>query len=225
MTGEAFICDAVRTPDRPLCRRPLERPRRRSGGDPDAGLDGAPSAAGLAAPGRCDPRLRQPGGRGQSQRRPHGVAAGGAAGRRRRVRRSTASAAPGSTRSPMAARAIKAGEGDFDHRRRCREHEPRAVRACPRPRAPSPRRREIHDTTIGWRFVNPKMEKAFGVDPMRDTAENVAEEYQVTRADQDAFALRSQQQARPAQAAGRFADEIVAGARPQARPRAGRGRR
>ena len=66
----------------------------------------------------------------------------------------------------------------------------------------------VEDTTIGWRFINPLMKKQYGVDPMPDTAENVAEDYQVARKDQDAFALRSQQRAAKAQAAGFFAEEI-----------------
>jgi acetyl-CoA acetyltransferase family protein len=72
------------------------------------------------------------------------------------------------------------------------------------------RRAEIYDTTIGWRFVNPKMKDAYGDDTMPSTAENVAEEYQITREDQDAFALRSQQKTAAAQANGRLAVEIVA---------------
>jgi 3-oxoadipyl-CoA thiolase len=68
----------------------------------------------------------------------------------------------------------------------------------------------LHDTTIGWRFVNPRMEADYGVDSMPQTAENVAEAYQISREDQDAFALRSQQRAAAAQAAGYFATEIVA---------------
>ncbi len=68
---------------------------------------------------------------------------------------------------------------------------------------------ETHDTTIGWRFVNPLMKAQYGVDAMPETGENVAEEFQVSRADQDAFALRSQQRAGKAQASGYFAQEIV----------------
>jgi 3-oxoadipyl-CoA thiolase len=68
---------------------------------------------------------------------------------------------------------------------------------------------QIFDTTIGWRFVNPKMKQAYGVDSMPETADNVAGDYGIARADQDAFALRSQQRAAAAQAAGRFDDEIV----------------
>ncbi len=71
------------------------------------------------------------------------------------------------------------------------------------------RKAEVFDTTIGWRFINPLMKQQYGVDSMPETGENVAEEFQVTRADQDAFALRSQQRAAKAIASGYFADEIV----------------
>jgi 3-oxoadipyl-CoA thiolase len=67
----------------------------------------------------------------------------------------------------------------------------------------------IEDTTIGWRFVNPLMKARFGVDSMPETAENVATDFRISRADQDAFALRSQQRAADAIAAGRLAEEIV----------------
>ena len=69
---------------------------------------------------------------------------------------------------------------------------------------------DIQDTTIGWRFVNPLMKQQYGVDAMPETGENVAEEYQIARADQDAFAFRSQQRAGKAIASGYFAEEIVA---------------
>jgi len=69
---------------------------------------------------------------------------------------------------------------------------------------------KIEDTTIGWRFINPLMKSKYGVDSMPETAENVAQEFRVSRADQDAFALRSQQRAATAIAEGRLADEIVA---------------
>ena len=68
---------------------------------------------------------------------------------------------------------------------------------------------EVADTTLGWRFINPLIKTQYGVDSMAETAENVAEEYQVSRADQDAFALRSQQRAGNAIAAGYFAEETV----------------
>jgi 3-oxoadipyl-CoA thiolase len=77
------------------------------------------------------------------------------------------------------------------------------------------RNAEMYDTTIGWRFVNPKMKGAYGDDTMPSTAENVAEAWQVSRADQDAFAVRSQDKAAAAQENGRFAAEIVPVSIPQ----------
>ena len=71
------------------------------------------------------------------------------------------------------------------------------------------RQADIHDTTIGWRFVNPLMKQLYGVDSMPETGENVATDYKVSRADQDAFALRSQQKAARAQRDGTLAQEIV----------------
>ncbi|WP_345814965.1 3-oxoadipyl-CoA thiolase [Paraburkholderia sp. PREW-6R] len=71
------------------------------------------------------------------------------------------------------------------------------------------RQAEIYDTTIGWRFVNPLMKKLYGVDSMPETGENVATDYNISRADQDAFALRSQQKAARAQRDGTLAQEIV----------------
>ncbi len=72
------------------------------------------------------------------------------------------------------------------------------------------RGQKIEDTTIGWRFINPLMKQAYGVESMPETAENVAEQFSISREDQDAFALRSQQKAAAAQQAGRFAEEITA---------------
>ena len=74
---------------------------------------------------------------------------------------------------------------------------------------------ELYDTTLGWRFVNRKLEQQYGVDSMAETAENVADDFTVSRSDQDEFALRSQQKAEAAMAAGVFADEIVAVSVPQ----------
>ncbi|MBV4483971.1 3-oxoadipyl-CoA thiolase [Pseudomonas sp. SWRI153] len=71
------------------------------------------------------------------------------------------------------------------------------------------RNMKLEDTTIGWRFINPLMKAQYGVDAMPQTADNVADDYQVSREDQDAFALRSQQRTAAAQAAGYFAEEIV----------------
>ena len=71
------------------------------------------------------------------------------------------------------------------------------------------RNMKLEDTTIGWRFINPLMKAQYGVDAMPETADNVADDHRVSRADQDAFAMRSQQKAAAAQAAGFFAEEIV----------------
>ena len=75
--------------------------------------------------------------------------------------------------------------------------------------APFGRNVTLEDTTLGWRFVNPEMERRYGIDSMTETAENVAAEHRILRADQDRFALRSQQRAMAAQQAGRLAEEIV----------------
>ncbi len=76
---------------------------------------------------------------------------------------------------------------------------------------------DIHDTTIGWRFVNPLMKKQYGIDSMPETGENVAEDFQISREDQDAFAYRSQMRATAARESGRLAREIVAVTIPQRR--------
>jgi 3-oxoadipyl-CoA thiolase len=107
-----------------------------------------------------------------------------------------------------AARAIRAGDGEF-YIAGGVESMSRAPFVISKAEERFSRRAEIADTTIGWRLVNPKMENAYGVDPLGITAENVAEEHQISRDDQDAMALRSQQRAARAQADGRFAKEIV----------------
>jgi 3-oxoadipyl-CoA thiolase len=108
-----------------------------------------------------------------------------------------------------AARAIRAGEADLVVAGGV-ESMSRAPFVLPKAPSPYSRATEIHDTTLGWRFVNPFLRAAYGTDSMPETAENVAAEYGVSRADQDAFALRSQQRAAKARADGRFAGEIVA---------------
>ena len=90
----------------------------------------------------------------------------------------------------------------------------RAPLVMPKATSAFSRHAEIHDSTIGWRFVNPAMKRLYGVDAMGETAENVAEEHGISRADQDAFALRSQQRAARAQQAGIFAEEITGVAAP-----------
>jgi 3-oxoadipyl-CoA thiolase len=108
----------------------------------------------------------------------------------------------------MAARAIKAGEADLMLAGGV-ESMTRAPFVMGKADSAFSRNAEIYDTTIGWRFVNPKMKAAFGTDSMPETAENVAQDFQITRADQDAFALRSQDKTAAAQANGRLAAEIV----------------
>ena len=107
-----------------------------------------------------------------------------------------------------AARAIKAGEAELVVAGGV-ESMSRAPFVMPKATQAFSRNAEIYDTTIGWRFVNPLMQKVHGVDSMPETGENVAEDYRISRADQDAFALRSQQKAAAAIAAGRLAKEIV----------------
>jgi 3-oxoadipyl-CoA thiolase len=108
-----------------------------------------------------------------------------------------------------AARTIAAGEYDFAIAGGV-ESMSRAPFVMGKADAAFSRTAEIYDTTIGWRFVNALMKKQYGVDSMPETGENVAEDFAVSREDQDAFALRSQQRAAKAQAAGFFAEEIVA---------------
>jgi len=108
----------------------------------------------------------------------------------------------------IAARAIKAGEAELMIAGGV-ESMSRAPFVIPKADTAFSRNAEIHDTTIGWRFVNPLMMKQYGVDSMPETGENVAEEFSVSRADQDAFAVRSQNKAVAAQDNGRLAKEIV----------------
>ena len=113
-----------------------------------------------------------------------------------------------------AARAIRSGDaslviaGGVEHMTRAPLVMSKAVKAFDRTQ-------KIEDTTLGWRFVNPAMRAAFGVDSMPETAENVAAEWNIGRDEQDGFALASQQKAAAAQASGRFAAEIVPVAIPQ----------
>ena len=114
----------------------------------------------------------------------------------------------------LAARAIRSGDcalmlaGGV-------ESMSRAPFVMPKADAAFSRMNAVHDTTIGWRFVNPKMKAQHGIDSMPETADNVAADYGVSRADQDAFALRSQARWASAQAEGRFADEICTVTVPQ----------
>ncbi len=116
----------------------------------------------------------------------------------------------------FAARGIKAGDyaltiaGGVESMSRSPFVMPKAGAAFSRSNA-------VHDTTIGWRFVNPKMHEAYGTDSMPETADNVAEDWQISRADQDAFAARSQERWASAQKQGRFDNELVPVTIPQRR--------
>lgn len=116
----------------------------------------------------------------------------------------------------VAARSIRAGEADLVLAGGV-ESMSRAPFVMAKAQSAFDRRAEVHDTTIGWRFVNPVLEERFGTDSMGETAENVAAEFGVSREDQDAYALRSQERAAAAQASGRLAREIVPVPVPQRR--------
>jgi 3-oxoadipyl-CoA thiolase len=113
-----------------------------------------------------------------------------------------------------AARAIKSGEAQLMIAGGV-ESMTRAPFVMGKADAPFSRQAALQDTTIGWRFVNPLMERLYGVDSMPQTAENVATDYQISRADQDQFALRSQDKAARAQQEGRFDEEITPVSVPQ----------
>lgn len=118
-----------------------------------------------------------------------------------------------------AARAIRAGEGNVFIAGGV-ENMTRAPFVMGKTSQPFARSVEIHDTSIGWRFVNPRMKELFGTDSMGETAENVAERYGVSRLDQDTFALRSQQKAAASRESGRFDVEIT----PVPLPSSGKGK-
>lgn len=108
----------------------------------------------------------------------------------------------------LAARTIRAGDGDLLLAGGV-ESMSRAPFVVAKATSAFSRNAEMYDTTIGWRFTNPKLDKAFGTHSMPETADNVAEDYGVSRADQDAFAVRSQDRWEAAHKAGVFAEEIV----------------
>jgi len=116
--------------------------------------------------------------------------------------------ASGMSAVASAARAIKIGEGDL-YVAGGVESMTRAPFVMGKASKPWSRDIEVFDTSLGWRFVNPKMRERYGVDSMGQTAENVAEKYGVSRGDQDCFAVSSQQKATRARAEGRFEQEIV----------------
>ncbi len=115
-----------------------------------------------------------------------------------------------------AARAVKCGDGEL-YVAGGVENMTRAPYVLSKSAKPFGRDAEMFDTSLGWRFVNPKMRERYGVDSMGQTAENVAEKYCVSREDQDAFSVRSQRKAASARESGRLATEIVAVEIPQRR--------
>jgi len=116
----------------------------------------------------------------------------------------------------QAARAIRTGEAQWLVAGGV-ESMSRAPLVMPKATAPFSRQAQIYDTTIGWRFINPQMERLYGTDSMPETAENVASEYGISRADQDAFAWRSQQRAAAAIENGVLREELVPVSVPQRR--------
>ena len=114
----------------------------------------------------------------------------------------------------MVARGIKAGDYDLAIAGGV-ESMSRAPFVMPKATSAFTRSNAVYDTTIGWRFVNPKMKQAYGIDSMPQTADNVAEDYGISRADQDGFAARSQARWAAAHKAGLFADEITPVSVPQ----------
>lgn len=114
----------------------------------------------------------------------------------------------------VAARGIKAGDYDLAIAGGV-ESMSRAPFVMPKATSAFTRSNAVYDTTIGWRFVNPKMQQAYGIDSMPQTADNVADDYGISRADQDSFAARSQARWAAAHEAGLFADEITPVSVPQ----------
>ena len=214
---EALIIDAVRTP--------VGRYRGALSGCGPTTSPPASSTPRSSAPGstRAGSRhlhgRRQPGRRGQPRRRAHGGAA----------RRASRSRCPGHRQPPLRLRprgrqpglaGAPPRRGRPLPRRRHRVDEPRPVgraeaRAPPCRAAPQ----TMHDTALGWRLVNPKMEELHSTEAMGETAENVAERYGISREDSDAFALRSHERAVDAQRSGRFTDEMISVATPGAEGR------
>ena len=192
--------------DRPLRRCAGEGPHRRSRRRP-AERCCARNPGSSRGHRRGLSRLRQPGRRRQPQCRPHGAPPRRAAGQRARRhpepalrlrprcrrRAARAPSAPAKSTSPLPAAS-----------NRCPARRSSWAKAEP----PSSARPKIHDTTIGWRFINPLMKALYGVDSMPETGENVAEEFQVERADQDAFASLAAARRR-AQETGVFGEQIV----------------
>jgi 3-oxo-5,6-didehydrosuberyl-CoA/3-oxoadipyl-CoA thiolase len=122
--------------------------------------------------------------------------------------------ASGMSATVQAARAVQVGDGDL-YVSGGAEHMTRAPYVLSKTDSPFGRNAQIFDTSIGWRFPNPMIEKRFGIEGMGETAENLVDKYEISREDQDRFALWSQQKAAVARASGRLAEEIVAVPIPQ----------
>ena len=205
--AEAFLCDAIRTPfgryggALASSARTISPPCRCARSWPQ-------SEARPRAHRRCALRLRQPGRRGQPQRGAHGRAAGWLT--RERAGGATINRLCGSSLDAAAtvARAIRSGDIELVIAGGV-ESMTRAPFVMGKADSAYSRAAKIEDTTIGWRFVNPRIKQRYGVDSMPETAENLVADHGIARADQDAFALRSQQRCAAAQGRGFFAREIV----------------
>ena len=219
--SEAFICDAIRTPfgryGGALAHVRTDDLAARA----DHGAHRAQSGRRLGAGRRRDLRLRQPGGRGQPQRRAHGAAARRAAGRTCPARRSIACAARASTRSASprarsrAARRTLMIAGGV-------ESMTRAPFVMGKASEPFSRAAKIEDTTIGWRFVNPLMKAKYGVDSMPETAENVAAEFKVSAAPTRTRSRCAASSARPRRSTAALSRRRSCRSRPAEEGRSGR---
>jgi acetyl-CoA acyltransferase len=199
---EVFICDYIRTPIGRFGGALSPVRADDLGAIPAEGADGAQRRRRLGGGRRRDLRLRQPGRRGQPQRRAHVARCWPGC---RKVSGTTVNRLCGSGMDAVitAARAIKAGEAELMIAGGV-ESMSRAPFVMPKAETAFSRNAEIHDTTIGWRFVNPLMKAQYGVDSMPETGENVAEDFQISRARTRTLRARSQARPAAAQANGRW---------------------
>ncbi|HEY2872451.1 MAG TPA: acetyl-CoA C-acyltransferase, partial [Reyranella sp.] len=205
---EAFICDAIRTPVGryngglapvrvdDLAAHPIKALMKRNGGVDWGGVDDVIYGC-----------VNQAGEDNRNVARMAGLLAGLPV----EVAGATVNRLCGSglEAAGHAARAVKLGEADMIIAGGV-EGMTRSPYVMGKPEGPFDRGMKLEDTVLGWRFVNPKMKAAYGIDPMGQTAENVATEHQISRTDQDAFAYRSQRRCKAAQDRGFFTKEIVA---------------
>ncbi len=206
---QAFICDAIRTPIGRYGGALAGVRADDLGAIPLKALMAAQPAGRLGGRRRRDLRLRQPGRRGQPQRRPHVRPAGRPAHRGAGHHRQPPVRLRHGRGRPRRARSIKSGETGLMIAGGVESMSPRPLRDAQGRIRLLAANAAIYDTTIGWRFINPLMKKLYETHSMPQTADNVAADFNISRADQDAFALRSQQRWAAAHAAGRFADELV----------------